>query len=98
MQLWTITANATESSPTECDQVLGKCDKALKACDTALQAKKTEVTICNLGLAQVLESNANLSEELTRSQEKLSSPLRNPFIVGAAGVLLGIIVSGAIRK
>jgi hypothetical protein len=70
-----------------CSDVLGKCD-------AALTARKRQVEKLQLGLTQQSQRVADLYAQVEEKNAQLQSPLRNPFVMGAIGALIGIAVTG----
>lgn len=74
------------------------CNDVIKSCDSALAAKNNEIKVCRLGLTQTLDENVALNEQLKSANNKLASPLRNPFFLTTVGVVIGIVVVGFVKK
>lgn len=75
-----------------------RCQDVIVACDKALAARKEEVRLCNLALRQSMDRSSRLEIEVEQKNKQLASPIRNPWIMSAVGLVLGIVVVGAIRK
>lgn len=80
-----------QSSKTSCHDVITKCDKAL-------EDKKHELELSDLGLKTCQSLNGDLMREVEDSRDKLQSWTRNPFIVGALGIITGALLFGVIKK
>jgi len=74
--------------------IASDCGEVIKTCDAALVAKNREIQLCRLGLVQSVDRIAGLEVELEKRNSQLQSPLRNPFVMGMVGVLVGIVVTG----
>jgi hypothetical protein len=79
-------------------QAAPSCQEVIAAADRAIEAKNKEIQICRLALDQTIDRALTLEKDVKDRDEKLSSPLRNPFVMATAGVLLGLVVAGYVRK
>jgi hypothetical protein len=76
-----------------------ECEDVIKACDTTIAAKDKDIELWKLTVTQVSTENASLRYAVDDRDEKLRSPIRNPFVMTAVGVLVGIIATGyALKK
>jgi hypothetical protein len=85
-------------SPKACPDKLGTCVAILNECisvvedyDNAIQLQQTYISKCE-------ERVQNMNVELVEARDSLSSPLRNPFITGLAGALIGALLFGLANK
>lgn len=86
------TSILSQSAKADCQDLINKCD-------AALEARKTELQLSNLALMQSMERSAMLEVELEHKEAKLRSFTRNPFIMSALGLVVGIVVTGyALKK
>lgn len=95
VSLLTCSISQAESS---CPAQLDRCRYATGLCKEALDLRNEEIRICRLGLTQAVHANADLKLSLDDANAKLNSPLRNPFVIGTVGVLIGILVTGLATK
>jgi hypothetical protein len=93
-----IVSFSLSSARADCPKTLDLCTRTVTACREALDARNEELKLCHLGLTQVRDQNVMLRTELETANQKLESPLRNPFIMATVGVLIGIAVTGFALK
>lgn len=65
------------------------CTDVIKACDKALEEKNTAIKISDLAVTQLRDANGKLQTDLDKERESSNSVLKNPFLWGAVGILLG---------
>jgi len=85
-----VTNNETtniKASGSDCSRVIADCDKALRSKDEEI--KKDEEIIKELD-----ETTKKVTEAALKEEEKLNSPIRNPFLMGGIGAALGMVVGG----
>ena len=75
----------------ECNAVLGKCGEVVKA-------KNKELDLCHVGLKQSLDFSAETNKQLDEANAKLQSPLRNPFVMVALGMIAGMVIGKVVSK
>jgi len=75
----------------QCAGLIDKCAQAIQIYDMALGEMEGYAKLCE-------ERNQGLNAELFNTQKKLESPLRNPFIMGTVGIVIGILVMGIAQK
>ena len=74
------------------------CEEVLSKCDAVLAAKNKQIEKLELGLAAQTGRVADLSNQLEDKNSQLQSPFRNPFVMTAVGVVIGILVTGYALK
>lgn len=75
------------------DELLSKCNVAVEDCRAALDARNKEIQLCRLGLIQSLDRQGQLNANLEDAQDKLGSPFRNPWLMIALGLVIGVAVT-----
>lgn len=88
----------SQTAIADCQTNLALCDSALNSCSQALEARKEEVKLCRLGLSQSIERNAVLERTVQDQNDKLQSPLRNPFVMTALGLVIGVLGAKFVTK
>ena len=86
---------APEPTPTPkvdkvtCTTIVGDCDETIKAKDKEIEASKKVIK-------ELDSTNQSLQTENTKDQQKIKSPLRNPFLMAGAGAAIGLLIGGPI--
>jgi hypothetical protein len=70
------------------------CKNIIAACDAALEAKEVQLNMERSYSQLLLDNSIKLDKKITEQQEDLGRWYRNPWTVGGAGVLLGIVAAG----
>jgi hypothetical protein len=68
------------------------CEEVIAKCDAALAAKNTQIKKLELGLTAQTERVADLSSQLEDKNSQLQAWYRNPFVVGALGLVAGAAI------
>jgi hypothetical protein len=71
---------------------LTTCEEVISKCDSALEAKNKQIKKLELGLTTQTERVADLSSQLEDKNQELQAWYRNPFVVGALGLVAGAAV------
>jgi hypothetical protein len=89
-----LTSTKTAAAKTNCSDVLTKCSEAVEDCQKTVESKNTEISLCRIALVQSEEKRVETYLQLQTAEDKLRSPIRNPFIMITFGVVLGLVVGG----
>lgn len=68
------------------------CEEVLDKCGQAVEAKNKHIQKLELGLAKQTERVVDLSSQLEDKNSQLQAWYRNPFVVGALGLVAGAAV------
>lgn len=68
------------------------CEDVISKCDAAIAAKNKHIEKLELGLTTQTQRVADLSSQLEDKNSELQSWYRNPFVVGALGLVAGAAV------
>ena len=71
----------------------GKCEEDIVKCDSAVKALKEEVRLCDLAIQQSEDYGTLLNQQVKELESTLNKPWHNPWIVGALGVVVGVLIA-----
>lgn len=90
MSLISQASNAQDA--TGCAKDLGSCKLLLGQCSDVIDAKDAQINLCQLAVKYATGEAADIQAQLDTANSKLDSPFRNPFVMGAAGLVIGVVV------
>jgi hypothetical protein len=74
-----------------CEPIRKQCNNILDKCDKALDAKNKQLELSDLTIKKCAEKGTKLEIENGVQKEELGRWYRNPWIVGALGLLGGAL-------
>ena len=89
---------STPARADDCQTTLNECNQVLDDCMALVGKQARVIKLKDLALEQADKNIGELNAGLRDAEAKLQSPLRNPFVMTAVGVVLGILVTGIAVK
>lgn len=89
LSLATLRAEALSPDLDECIEL---CNKALNAADKRIFALEDELQTSKAVIAAQDKQVDLMSVQITQQERELNSIWRNPFVIGAVGVILGVVI------
>lgn len=80
-----ISLSSTAAEEVTPDDVIQACEEALNACDSYAQSLEDVIKAQDLALAEAAKTEARL-------RRQRDSIFRNPFVWGAVGLVLGVVI------
>lgn len=91
--LLVLSLSLTTIARADCKSTLDLCVKAENQCKAALDQRNQEIQLCQLAVSKGVEQNSQLNQTIEAQDAKLSSWTRNPFVMLAIGLVIGVAVT-----